>query len=115
MRVRQTECESCGAGLVWINGLDHRPLEAAPVATLEGGEGYVVHVRNGVKEWARSCDHPEAAEHLRVHRCRTWLTERSESVPSVGEMLNGSLTATTTQTNRHPSSSQAQPSKLLEW
>lgn len=85
--MKQHDCPSCSTPLVWLRHLDHRPLEATPVAPCPGDVGWVVVRRMNKAYWEPSSQHPNATEHLRIHRCYAWRDEKRGHVDSLAEVL----------------------------
>lgn len=90
MQIRYSSCESCGAELAWINGVERRPLERKPCPKGDGERGYLLLRQQGKPVLVPSIDHPNAREHYRIHVCYLWLAERRSKVDSLGEILSWS-------------------------
>lgn len=90
MQIPYSSCESGGVDLVWISGVERRPLERKPCSRADGEQGYLLVRRHGKPTLVSSIDHPNAPEHLRVHTCYIWLAERRNRVDSIGEILEWS-------------------------
>lgn len=87
------QCRSCGASIVWLTTVDHRPLETTPVIPTDTDIGYVVmRDVHGKYFWVPSAHLPESPPmHLRVHFCEAWREKREQERIDALHVATGDL------------------------